>query len=167
MILAGLPIRSRLVDKPFKPIFAPSFSLLSSWPVISMPLDHQILSFSGWQGKGDLQMGWMRTCQSIWTTGKGKRCSRKQRPIAVKGHGAALASKIWQQAAGSPLAPGATCLSMAAGQSITVCSHHRRAGGTARPVGSKISHLIINWLFQQPKRWRAIEVFLFDWSSYF
>lgn len=45
MILAGLPIRSQLVDKPFKPIFAPSFSLFSSWPVIRMPLDHQILSF--------------------------------------------------------------------------------------------------------------------------
>ena len=56
MILAGLSIRSQLVDKPFKAIFAYSFNLPSSWPVSRIPFEHQILSFRGWQGKGYLRI---------------------------------------------------------------------------------------------------------------
>lgn len=47
MIPAGLSIRSQVADKPLKPLFAPSFSLPSSWPVIRTPSEHQILSFRG------------------------------------------------------------------------------------------------------------------------
>lgn len=53
MILARLFIRTQLVDKPFKAIFADSFS---AGPSLGHLFEHQILSFRKRQGKGYLQM---------------------------------------------------------------------------------------------------------------
>lgn len=53
MILARLFIRTQLVDKPFKAIFAYSFS---TGPSLGHLFEHQILSFRKRQEKGYLQM---------------------------------------------------------------------------------------------------------------
>lgn len=83
MILAGLSIRSQLVDKPFKLIFAHSFNLLSSWPIIRIPFKHHISSFRGWQGKGYLRMA---ACEQLDQCGKERARAGKTSPFAEQRH---------------------------------------------------------------------------------
>jgi len=83
MILAGLSVRSQLVDKPFKPVFAHSFNLLSSWPIVRIPFEHQIFAFRRCQGKGYLQMA---ACQQLEQCGEGRARARKASSFAEQRH---------------------------------------------------------------------------------
>lgn len=83
MILGGLSVRSQLVDKPFKSIFAYSFNLLFSWPISRITFEHQILSFRGWLGKGYL---WMAAREQLEQCGEKRAVAGKTSPFEEQRH---------------------------------------------------------------------------------
>lgn len=134
MILAGLFIRSQLVDKPFKAVFAYSFKLLSSWPISRIPFEHQVLSSRGWQGEWYLRMATREQLEQD----RGKSHSRRDKSICRAERRSSIhllnitinSSKpagIWPQ--------HHVCLSASAGQSITVCSDHYQSKGMGKARG--------------------------------